>query len=346
MGLSRKQYDDIKAALDAAQRPLYFFHDDADGVCAFLQLYLYKNEGSGVIVKSHPKVDAKFVRKVAEYTPDTVFVVDIALMEQEFADEAKVPIIWIDHHPPQEIHGVKYYNPRVADATDNPCASFLCYQATKQSLWLAAIGSVGDMQWPLELLTEFRAKYPTLLPTDITTPRDALYRSPVGKLVKIINFILKGTASDAMKYVRVLSRVKDPLDILEQRTPQGQFLYHKFNRVNEHYEQILRDATAKVDDDRLLIYRYTDDKMSFSSDLANEMIYRYPDKIVIMGREKSGEVKCSLRSNDTILPPRITKALTGLHGYGGGHEYASGAVIKAEDFPQFIENLRREVKAL
>jgi single-stranded DNA-specific DHH superfamily exonuclease len=346
MGLTSAQYREIKDALDSSARPLFFFHDDADGVCAFLQLYTYKGEGNGVIVKSHPKIDTKFLRKVTEYGPDTVFVVDIALMEQEFVDEAKKPIVWIDHHPPQEIHGVKYYNPRVSDPTDNPCASYLCYQATKESLWLAVIGSVGDMQWPAELIEEFRKQYPSLLPRDITTPRDALYNSPVGTLVKIVNFALKGTASDAMKYVRVLSRMKGPDEILEHKTPQTEFLFHKYNRVNQHYEQLLKDAIAHAGDDRFLVYRYTDDKMSFSSDLANEMIYRYPDRIVIMGREKSGEVKCSMRTNDVILPPLIMKAMNGCQGYGGGHEHASGAVVKAEDFPRFMENLRNEVKGL
>ena len=83
--------------------------------------------------------------------------------------------------------------------------------------------------------------------------------------------------------------------------------------------------------------------MSFSGDLSNELIYRYPDKIVIVGREKSGEVRLSLRSMKKVLPPVIEKALIGVEGYGGGHEYACGANVKKEDFERFVESIREQV---
>ena len=62
-------------------------------------------------MKSDPKVDLKFLRKVQEYNPDKIFIVDVPLLEQEFVDEVKRPVIWIDHHPVLDIKGIKYYNP-------------------------------------------------------------------------------------------------------------------------------------------------------------------------------------------------------------------------------------------
>jgi oligoribonuclease NrnB/cAMP/cGMP phosphodiesterase (DHH superfamily) len=80
--------------------------------------------------------------------------------------------------------------------------------------------------------------------------------------------------------------------------------------------------------------------MAFSSDLANELAYLYPDKIIVVGRIKDGEIKVSFRSSDVILPPIIEKALAGCEGFGGGHEHASGGNIKADDFDQFMHNFR------
>src|SRR4030042_2536338 len=100
MSLTDKDFDEIRKELDECKRPLFFFHDDPDGLASFLLLYRYCKKGYGVIVKSDPKVDDKFLRKVEEYMPDKIFILDIALMEQSFADNADAPIIWIDHHQP------------------------------------------------------------------------------------------------------------------------------------------------------------------------------------------------------------------------------------------------------
>jgi nanoRNase/pAp phosphatase (c-di-AMP/oligoRNAs hydrolase) len=83
--------------------------------------------------------------------------------------------------------------------------------------------------------------------------------------------------------------------------------------------------------------------MSFTSDLSNELLYRFPNKIIIIGREKDSEIKFSIRSSNVLLPPIIEKALQGMEGYGGGHEYACGAVIKKKDLEDFMERFRKEI---
>jgi nanoRNase/pAp phosphatase (c-di-AMP/oligoRNAs hydrolase) len=105
---------------------------------------------------------------------------------------------------------------------------------------------------------------------------------------------------------------------------------------------LLKDVlkTAEKTKDNLVIFTYKDDKTSFTSDLSNEAIYRHPDKIILIAREKNDEMKCSLRSSKTILPPLIEKALVGLDGYGGGHENACGLNIKSHHFDEFVKRLR------
>ena len=92
-----------------------------------------------------------------------------------------------------------------------------------------------------------------------------------------------------------------------------------------------------------LMFKYPDNKMSFTGELSNELLYKYPDKIIIIAREKNGEMRMSLRSSGVTISDKLEKALIGVSGYGGGHEYACGACVEKADFEQFVENLRKLV---
>jgi len=335
MGLSEHEIYLVRKHLDEAKKPLFFFHDDPDGVCSYLQFNAYV-EGHGTIVKSRPIIDTKFLPKVESYEPDKIFVLDIAMMEQEFVDSVKVPIIWIDHHPPQKIHDVEYFNPR-KHKNLSPCIADITYRIAGKNVWWAVVGSIGDMQWPKDLIREFRKKYPGLLPKDIKDPRTATYESDVGKLIRIFSFALKGTSSTALKNVGLLKKIEKPDEILSQTTKYGKKIFNNFKRINVEYEQLLARARKEAGKAKLLLFKYEDNSMAFSGDLANELAHFYPDKIILVGREKSGEVKCSFRSKNIVLPPRINKALEGLQGQGGGHDFASGANINADNFDEFVK---------
>jgi len=330
----------VKRELDSCKSPLFFFHDDPDGVCSFLQLYAYIKEGYGVIVKSRPIIDTKFLSKVEQYKPDKIFVLDIAMMEQEFVDNARTSTVWIDHHGLQDIRGVRYINPKQDDPESNPAVSYLTYQFVGMSLWLAAVGTVGDMQWPKELISDFRMKYPDLLPKKIKGPRQATYDTRLGELIRIFSFMLKGTSSEAMKYVKAMTRVNEPYEILDEQNTRGRFILKKYKNIMQDYKPLLKEALSAKSKQGMIVFTYSEDKMSFTSDLANELAYRRPGKVILMGRRKGGEVKCSIRSEKHNLPQMIEKSLAGCTGYGGGHEHASGACVKEEDFERFIEQFR------
>jgi hypothetical protein len=71
--------------------------------------------------------------------------------------------------------------------------------------------------------------------------------------------------------------------------------------------------------------------MSFTGELSNELLYLYPDKVIIIARENLGdEDEPKIKKN---CPSSILNAsLAGLTGYGGGHEYACGCCVKKEQF--------------
>src|SRR3989344_3878922 len=144
MALSKTQIAQIRDNLDNCKKPLFFFDDDQDGLCSFLQLYRYKKEGKGIIVKTTPKLGTIFVNKVQEFQPDKIFILDLAVVDQDFLDEMKVPVIWIDHHGPFNRDNVKYFNPRISSWEDNHPTSFMCHQVVEQDLWIATVGCVAD----------------------------------------------------------------------------------------------------------------------------------------------------------------------------------------------------------
>jgi single-stranded DNA-specific DHH superfamily exonuclease len=341
--LSKQQIEDIRKELQECKNPLFFFHDDADGLASFLLLYCHIKEGHGIIIKTTPNIDEKFLRKVQEYDPDKIFILDIALVQQDFIDKAKRKIIWIDHHPPIKRYGnIKYFNPRIKNPEENIPASFICYKAVKQQLWIAMIGSIGDWYWP-DFADEFRAKYPDLLPKAINKPEDALFETRLGKLVRILEFSLKGKTSEAIKCMKILTRVKSPYEILNEETSAGRYIVKRAEKIQEEYDSLLKKALEIKEKGNVLLFYYLHGKISFTKDLSNELIHRFPGKIIIVAREKSDEVKLSLRSAKINLLPLLENALKNAEGFGGGHEFACGANIKKKDFDKFIETFKKNL---
>lgn len=340
--LTPAEADKLRDALKTSARPLFFFHDDPDGLASYIMCRRYVGEGRGIVIKAHPHITTAFLQKVTEIAPDKVFVLDIAMVDQEFIDNCPVPVVWVDHHDPAARERVLYLNPRLCG--NNVPIAALIHQVTQQDLWVAMVGSIGDWYLP-PFAKEFSNAYPDLMPT-VTTVEEALFASPLSVLVKAFSFALKGRTSDVNKNIAVMTKIETPYEITRQETPRGRLIHKQYETINALYTEMLDKAFAKLDDkERLLVYTYVDDKLSLTKDLANELLFRYGDKIIVLGRERHGEIRCSLRSPAGInLKPALEKALIGIEGYGGGHENACGAAVKKEDFARFLDNLRKELR--
>ena len=112
--LTKEQIDELRKELEDCHRPLIFFHDDADGLSSFLLFYRFIKDGKGIVLKAPPELGEEFAKKVEEYQPDKVFILDKPKVSQEFLDNVKCKVIWIDHHMPVSRYKVKYYNIRIA----------------------------------------------------------------------------------------------------------------------------------------------------------------------------------------------------------------------------------------
>jgi single-stranded DNA-specific DHH superfamily exonuclease len=340
--LADKQILQIREELENCKKPLFFFHDDPDGLCSFLLFYRFVKEGKGIIIKTTPKIDEKFSKMVQEYSPDKIFILDIAIVEQEFVDSVNVPVVWIDHHTPIQLNNVLYFNPRVKNEKDNVPVSCTCYYVVKQDLWIAMVGCIGDWYWP-DFADDFRKEYPGLLADDVKDPETALFETKLGKLVGAFSFSLKGTTKEAMQCAKILTRISSPAEIMEQETPAGKFIYKKYEAAHKEYKELLDNACKTKPEGNVLLFHYAKGNVSFTKDLANELLHLFSEYVIIIVREKDNEMKMSLRSKKFILPPIVKKALIGVNGYGGGHEYACGANIKKEDYDKFIDSIKEQV---
>jgi single-stranded DNA-specific DHH superfamily exonuclease len=343
MVLPAKQIKEIREALETCSRPLFIYDDDPDGLCSFLLLYRFVGEGRGVILKTTSHLTKEWVRKVDEYGPDKVFILDVPVVEQEFIDEVKVPMYWIDHHMPLERKNINYYNPRIQKIDAYIPTTRMAYEIVKKDIWIAAIGSIADWYIP-DFTNEFVDQFPDLMKKGIKSPDEALYDMEVGKLVRIFAFLIKGKTSDVFKSIKTLTRIESPYELLKQTTPAGKFLYQRFKKINDRYEELIKRAKKTKTKDGFFIFTYDADQWSFTSELGNELSYLNQDKVVLVCREKDGQYKCSLRSREKPILEPLKKAVANVQGGGGGHEHACGVAVASEDFDRFVAQLREEYK--
>ncbi|MAF34994.1 hypothetical protein CMO91_04060 [Candidatus Woesearchaeota archaeon] len=335
--LTKEEIAILGKAIESAQRPFVFFHDDPDGLASFLLLYRKIQRGKGYPLKAAPNLTTDYSHLSGDYGADSVFILDIAMADQAFLDSLKLPTIWVDHHVLQSPKNVTYLNPQ-ARKKNIPTPALLWPLARKEDLWIATVGCVGDWHVP-SFAKECKKQYPYLFGK--MTIEELLFNSKIGVLARVFSFCLKGSTSDVNTNVKILTRIQDPKEILEQTTPQGKYIWRYYTKINVQYERLREEALKSVKDDPLLVFTYGDDRLSLTKDLANELLAKYPDKIIVLGRRKSGEVRCSLRSGEKInVRERLMRALAKVEGRGGGHEQACGCAIKEEDFERFLDELR------
>lgn len=335
----------IKEKILSSHRPLFLFDDDPDGLASFMLLYRMVNEGKGICLPSNQKFNDVMIENVNSFSPDLVIVLDRHDISQEFIDGVKAPIIWIDHHELKERHGLTYFNPRKYDKDDFRPTSYWSYRITEDDLWIAVAGIVADWFLPdKDMRKELEEKYPDLLPKEIKTAKDALFSTKIGTLARILSFNLKGGKAEVLKSMKVLTRINDPFEILNQTSPKGKFIFKKYNKLLTEYQALYNRVI--IDKSPLIIFVYDDATTSYTVDLSNELLYKYPGKIVLVGRHSSKAYKCSLRSSEKSKVKAITLVETimpSISGYGGGHENACGVYVEEDDFERFVELLKEEV---
>lgn len=339
--LTKKQITEIREHLEKAQNPLFFFDIDVDGLSSFLLLQRYIGRGRGVVIRGSASLGKSYFRKVRELKPDYIFVLDKPVVDDEFIELAKqenLPLVVIDHHNVPAINIENYYNTYHTSKKNEPVA-YLCYKIAqkKQDLWLAVAGCIGDCYLP-DFLPEFKKQHPELLNSGYKHPYDILYNSQIGKIANVLNFGLKDTTTNAVNMMKYLMKVKGPYDVLEENSQTKSFL-SRYDFINSKIQSAIKKAKTKIDKkNKLLFYTYSGD-MSLSQHISDELIYLYPDLVVIVGFIKGNTIKFSLRGEIDIrkLTQEAIKDIEG--AVGGGHKHATGTQMMLDQRGQFKKNI-------
>ncbi|MBI2449408.1 DHH family phosphoesterase [Candidatus Pacearchaeota archaeon] len=353
--LPESEINEIREHLNNTQNPLFLFDNDVDGFCSFLLFRRYIGRGNGVAIRSYPELNKSYMRKIDELKPDYVFILDKPVVSMEFIDEIKqrnIPIVWIDHHEsPYPLHahsighrssiedraseidyeGINYYNP--LKYNENFPVTYLAYNVVnnKRDLWIGVLGCIADIYKP-EFMNEFNKQYPELACNN-NDPFYCIYETELGKAIRIIDFALKDKTSNVTKMIRYAYKMNSPYDILKENK-DNYTIIKRFNEIDKKYQKLIKKALEHVEGD-LIFFTYGGE-FSISANISNELVYRYPDKLIVVAYLKDNKINISLRWRNNDVRKLTAKVLEGLEGAsGGGHEHATGAQILVKDLDEF-----------
>jgi single-stranded DNA-specific DHH superfamily exonuclease len=348
--LTNEQMEEFRKQLENASNPVFFFDNDVDGLAAFLIIRKFYGRGKGVAIKSYPSLNRQYIRKLDEFKPDLIVVVDKPLISQEFIDAAKergLHIVWLDHHPrPADLDSetISYFNPLEQEPRDNRPTAYWAYQIinSKSYDWIAMLGCIWDWYVP-DFAEEFSKSNPELFQFTKNSAK-ALYETPMGKITRVLDFALKDKTSSIVKMIKIMLEINTPYQINEENKKLYP-VYRRYNQINKKYERLLDKAKEIASrSSKLLFFQYGGD-LSLSSELANELFYQFSEKIIVVTYIKSNKVNCSLRGLINVRE-LAKKALQGIESTSGGHENASGATFQLQDLRQFKRNLLNQLSRL
>ncbi|MGV8152351.1 MAG: DHHA1 domain-containing protein [Candidatus Nanoarchaeia archaeon] len=351
--LTNEEISQVREHLEKAQNPLFFFDNDNDGLMSYFILRRHIGRGKGVAIKSFPDLNSSYYRKVEELKPDYIFVLDKPAVSKDFLEKAhenNIPVVWIDHHiveKPSDML-VYYYNAykgeEAREKEDAPSdnaliepVSYISYKVTnnKRDIWLAIIGCISDCYLP-NFYPEFEKEYPELAKKNPKNAFDVLYNSEIGRITRIIDYSLKDTTTNVINMMKFMLSVKTPIDIIQENSRTKQML-KRYEQINQKYEQLIKKAKSFAKE-KFLYFQYGGE-LSLSSGIANQLIFEFPEKIIIVVYLRGDIANISIRGKGDIRKLTL-ESIKNIEGaLGGGHKSATGAKLNVSDLPVFKDNI-------
>ncbi|MFT4250712.1 MAG: DHH family phosphoesterase [Candidatus Woesearchaeota archaeon] len=337
--LREEELTKLKETITKTSRPIVFFDDDADGLVSYLLVKQANTEAIGYRAARGPELTHHFIGFVNKHSPDAVLILDKPLLSEEFVQAVKTPTLWLDHHDKeayknlQQYQHLTYINPSVNEEKDHRPTSYWVYEATKGPLWLAAAGAISD--WDETLIQELRAQHPELLQEAQTIP-EILYTTPLGEIIRVLNFCLKGSTQEIATCVEALTKIQTPQELLENTSKASKHIHKHVQPILQEYKKQLSQASKETINKGVYTYVFDNLNTSLVTNVANELHTTTQAKILIIGRKDKTNITFSMRSENTHLPEILSKALTHVRGYGGGHSNACGGSIHEDDWKTFI----------
>lgn len=338
--LTKKQINEIREILNNSNSPFFFFDNDPDGLCSFLLLQKFVKKGRGFPMKASLDSSEIYLRKIDEFNPDCVFILDKPVISLDFfkkIHELNLPVVWIDHHDidKRDIPDfVRYYNPLFNRKKTSEPVTALCYQINndKNLMWLAIAGCVSDRFLP-DFYKEFKKKYPDLAISS-KEAYDIFYNSQIGRIARIFSFALKDRTTNVVNMMKFLMRTSTPYEVLED-SPPNHTMHERFEQIESKYKKLLGKAIKIEKKSKDILFFKYGGELSISADLSNELIYLFPKKIIVVIYLAGIKANISVRGKN--IREKVIESIKDLNGAtGGGHKDAAGAQVRAEDLEEFM----------
>ena len=345
--LNAESLNELREVLEGSANPIFYYDNDADGLCSFLLLRRWLGRGYGIAIRGHPGLGNDFAKKAKELGADKVFVLDKPVIQDEFFEEIGnygLEIVIVDHHKDSldyaDREGVVLYNDYSQEDNTGRPVSAICYDVicNKEESWIAMMGCISDHYLP-EFVEEFKEKFGEYWDEKIKEPFDAYYGSEIGKFAMALNFGLKDSTSNIVKLQKYMSKIKSPDQVLAEVSGNDDFR-RKYGFLKSKFESLISDEGNIKESGKILFFDYSGD-VSMSSDIANYLSYKYKDKILIVSYVSQGFANISIRGSK--VRDVLEKVLERVSGSGGGHEDAVGARIGSKDLSMFKEEFEKEL---
>lgn len=337
--LTKEQILEVREHLGKAQNPVFFFDNDCDGLMSFVMLRKFIGHGKGVAVKS--TFEEGYAKRVEEFNSDYVFILDKPVVSKGFIEEVSrrnIPIVWIDHHDvPFEFEDglINYYNPVFNKNKSSEPVSYLTYKICnkKEYQWLSMIGCIADNYIP-DFKDDFAKNYPELWRKNPDSAFDILYSSEFGKIISMLDFSLKDRTSSVVSMMNLLVNSNSPFDFLKEDF-KNVAIHKRYHQVNGVYSNLLERAKRVARKSGKVIFFEYGGELSLSANLANELSYRFPGKVVIVAFIKGASANISVRGPIDVRKIALEAFEKIENATGGGHENAIGARMSVNDLYKF-----------
>ncbi|MBS3084407.1 DHH family phosphoesterase [Candidatus Pacearchaeota archaeon] len=338
--LIKKEILELREHLEKSQNPLYYFDNDQDGLCSYLLLKRFYKKGNGIPVKTSP-LGKEYFRRVEEFNPDYIFILDQPTVSKEFFDlifEKNLPVVWIDHHETEKEkipENIYYYNSFMGHSTPEPVTK-ICYEVTKrkEDIWLLVAGCLADRFFPEEY-TEFSKDYPDLS-IQSKDPFKIFYSSGIGEVSRMMGTGLKDRTGLVMKMIKFLLQAKTPYEVLEEKS-ENLSMHKRFGVVDLKLKGLIKNAKKENSKGNVLFFRYSGE-ISMSADIANRLSYDFPKKVIAVVYLKGSRVNISVRGKNAKKV--VEEAVKGINlATFGGHNNALGVQMDESSLEEFEKNL-------
>jgi len=340
--ISKKNLDKIREYLDISQNPLFFFDNDQDGLCSYLLLRRFLGRGKGVPVKSNP-LDKEYFRKVIEFTPDYIFILDVPEISLEFfqkVEELNIPIVWIDHHDIPRLNFLKkinYFNSFSKKSKKGESVTSICYKITnrKEDLWIGVAGAISDREFPV-FYKDFFKIYPDL-GINSKDAFEIFYNSRIGKISRLFGAGLKDRTTNVMNMIKFIINSKSPYELLN-KSKENSIFYERFEELEKKLNSLVEKAKLNYSGGKTLFLKYAGDT-SMSADLSNRLSHIFPGRIIVVAYLKGNFVNLSLRGED--IKEKVLEIIQKIeNARGGGHPNAVGIQMHEDKLDFFVEEIK------